>query len=418
MPSREAAEKTGSHRAPTPISKVRGANIQDAAAHNRNVIIRVLRTLHTAERGGLAEATGLTHPAIHKITKDLLREGVIISPSTRRGSKGQPAGILAVNPDHALSVGISVESENVNLVIVDFAGGIQSCSTFQKSRASLLELRSFFTKCINDFLDRRTIDLSKIVGVGFSAMHASIVLNDKVEIAVRELAALAGCSLQIASVASAAAHAEVSLDHTQVPSPFFFVTLSDQFDGVLVVDDQLVPGHRDLQNAPGLLPQLNPFRSSRTNLGKVLGEAVSISGFVAFLAERGVSIGCLDDIDLLDPIAREVIGEWIETVADLLYLPLLSMFCCLGLRAVLIGGPLPRQIKSDLSLALSKRLSLNLGMNWPDMAVRPAVLESTASAVGAALLAFGDHWEVGRQTPKAPVRRDQRAATYATIRER
>ncbi len=88
-------------------SRFRGANIQDAGHHNRAIVLQALRALGRAERWDLASITGLTAPAISKIARGLLSEGLVVNLGNREGSKGQPAAVLALNPDASFSIGVT-----------------------------------------------------------------------------------------------------------------------------------------------------------------------------------------------------------------------------------------------------------------------------------------------------------------------
>jgi len=396
---REAAE---AYLASKAMLNVRGANVQIAAAHNRKIILQSLRTLKTAERSDLADITGLTTPAIFKIVRELLDEGLVISPKTRRGAKGQPAAVLAINPDAAFSVGISLEQDHTVLIVMDFAGDVRGRRSLAGTHPGAAAApRGFYADHIARLLDDHAVDVAKIVGIGIATGDARTfpALADigstsgaRFHFAGREFAGLAGRPLYVEDRAIAAAHAEALLSQSSASEPFFYLHLSDHLGSALVVDGHVMRGNLNRRNAPAALPQLNPFRSSRTDLGKRLGETVSLPAFLQFLADRGQTMSTLDDIDLTDKSVDETVDEWIGVVADLLYVPLLSMFCCLNLGSILIGGPFPREIIARLCLGLNTRLSLNLGLNWSEMAVKPTTLGGLAPALGAALLAFDDKW--------------------------
>ena len=68
---------------------------------------------------------------------------------------------------------------------------------------------------------------------------------------------------------------------------------------------------------------------------------------------------------------------------------------CLRRRVAAIGGGrLPSRALEQLCFSLSKRLSMNVGIHWPDMVVRPGQFREDAAAVGAAVLALSRSWEL------------------------
>ncbi len=54
---------------------------------------------------------------------------------------------------------------------------------------------------------------------------------------------------------------------------------------------------------------------------------------------------------------------------------------------------MPASIIERLALEINKRLSMNVGSNWPDKLVCPATVNSNAAAVGAGVIAFRDPWD-------------------------
>ncbi len=107
----------------------------------------------------------------------------------------------------------------------------------------------------------------------------------------------------------------------------------------------------------------------------------------------GVSGATLATLDTLGPAADQVIDAWVQRAADFLYLPLLTVLTVVDPDAILVGGQLPARITEALCLHISKRLSMHVGIHWPDMAVRPAAVTQDVAAIGAAVLAFRDMWE-------------------------
>jgi predicted NBD/HSP70 family sugar kinase len=161
----------------------------------------------------------------------------------------------------------------------------------------------------------------------------------------------------------------------------------------LVVNRHYVRGRHGRSGELSLLPKVNPFKSSQTALARPVEDVVSVEGFIAAFRVAGLPVERVGDVDLDDPQVQAVLDDWLQSAADLLYLPLLSMVCVIDPDAVLIGGHLPRPVTQRLAVEVGKRLSLNLGADWSENAVRPCRVTQDAAAVGAGVIAFRDRWD-------------------------
>lgn len=79
-------------------------------------------------------------------------------------------------------------------------------------------------------------------------------------------------------------------------------------------------------------------------------------------------------------------------VAELLYLPSLTVLCILDPDAIIVGG-LPSLATEHLCFHLNQRLAMNVAIHWPSRAVLPAKVTEDAAAVGASVLALQTIWE-------------------------
>lgn len=367
----------------------RGANIQTAGLHNRRIIIRTLRALGRAERQDLAVHTGLTAPAIYKIARDLAEEQLIVNLGNREGGKGQPAAVLALNPDASYAVGISTGHDGMTFACVDFAGHVRLQRSAPIALTDADAAANFLALSLKDLRNEANINLSRIAGIGIAGQRPE--LQTQISAANTPLFAGLSAPTHFTTPALAAAHAEALLGSGSARPSFLYLHLGDDLNCITVIDQQCVLAGA-MDETFGVLPHVNPFRSSKTDLGMTIRQTASVEGLLTRLREKRPDLP-FDRIDLADPDIGGVVEAWTSAVADLLYMPLLSIACTLNPKAVYIGGSLPSAVLERLSYAVGKRLSLTLGRDRVRASVAPASFGAAASAVGAALLAFGPKWE-------------------------
>jgi len=385
------------HGAAGPLSHRLGANISHAAAHNRRLVLHEIRAHSGIDRARLAQITGLTAPAVFKIVVELLDEKWIVSTRVKDGSRGQPRSVLSINPNAAYALGLNIDRDRVCLVALDYAGGVRFRLHQPSHMSSPDEARIFVEHCIGVMRERRLFPMHKLVATGLSIPDdhgtetrppASDPKWNDVFAALRHLPVVRENDAAAASIGEMMFGAGL-----KIPS-FFYLYVSVGLGGGLVVNRQYIRGKHGGGGELGYLPQINPFRQRKTSLGKTIGQVVSLRG----LAE---SLGLGDDIADATQACEAILNQdasrqadWIEDASELLYLPLLSVLCTLDPDAIFVGGRLPSRALEQLCFSLSKRLSMNVGIHWPDMVVRPGQFREDAAAVGAAVLALSRSWEL------------------------
>jgi predicted NBD/HSP70 family sugar kinase len=377
---------------------IRGQNIVAAGNHNRELILHHIRARGAISRAELADLTGLTQPAIFKITKDLLTENWLVAKAMKDGSRGQPTSVISLNPDGAYSLGLNIDRDHITFVVLDFAGGVRETIRRNIVNPTPKDVQQVFSKCLLAAQARNRHLRSSTVGVGLSIPDDFTKGNPWLQHQWRDasvdglLRAVTDLPIVRENDAAAAAIGELTFGAGLHVDSFFYLYLSVGLGGGLVINRDYFRGSHGRSGELGYLPQVNPFRSSRSALGALIEEPVSAPGLLKALCEAGAKATGLEQIDWSDARVQAAMIEWSKQAADLLYLPVLSIVCCVDPDAVLIGGQLPPVATQQLALELNKRLSLNVEIDWSERIVRPGKLTADAAAIGAAVAGFRDMW--------------------------
>jgi len=381
-----------------PSQPMRGQNIVAAGNHNRELVLHHIRARGAISRGELADLTGLTQPAIFKITKDLLTENWLVSKVMRDGSRGQPASVLSLNPDGAYALGLNVDRDHITFVVLDFAGGVRETIRRDIANPTPQDVQQVFSKCFLTSQARTANLRSATVGIGLSIPDDFAKDSPWLQAQWRDasveslLSGVTDLPVIHENDAAAAAIGELTFGAGLHVDSFFYLYLSVGLGGGLVINRDYFRGSRGRSGELGYMPQINPFRSSRSALAVLIEETVSVTGLLRALREAGAVATRLEQVDWTDPAVGASVTEWSKCAADLLYLPVLSILCGVDPDAVFIGGQLPPAVTRQLALELNKRLSLNARLNWPENIVSPGKLTADAAAIGAAVIGFRGMW--------------------------
>ena len=105
-----------------------GSNPERNRAHNRRVVLEVIRMHEHLGRTEIARRAHLTPQAVANIVEELLEEGLLIELGRLRSGRGQPPIQFAVNPNGPLTAGIEVAADHMVTVLLDLSGGIRGLS--------------------------------------------------------------------------------------------------------------------------------------------------------------------------------------------------------------------------------------------------------------------------------------------------
>ena len=374
-----------------------GTNLERAGDHNQRVTLHAIRVNGPVVRPDLASATGLTPAAIATITKRLLKYRLILEAGTIRGSRGQPAKKLIINPDCWYSIGLNIDRDHITLVVVDFMGRVRARSSREIKFAMPKTVQSFFNRAIGPLLARARIDPAKLVGVGVAFPNdiqgAGLPGQPPeysiwVEVAIDKLLAVnLDAPVFVENDAAAAAMGEMQFGLGQQYQSFFYMLLTAALGGGLVIDGHYFRGAAGRSGELGWLPGRAGGGDERP-----LQNIVSLSALYDSLAAHGYRVQSPQHLLRLDVDAQQVIDSWLATSVNALEHALVGINCLINPEAILIGGRLPGALIDRLASLLNERLRGYCGKIPSVAPVVRASMSEDAPALGAAILPFTEQF--------------------------
>ena len=105
-----------------------GSNPERNRAHNRRVVLEVIRFHEHLGRTEIARRAQLTPQAVANIVDELLDEGLLVELGRLRSGRGQPPIQFAVNPNGPLTAGVEIAADHMVTALLDLSGGVRAKS--------------------------------------------------------------------------------------------------------------------------------------------------------------------------------------------------------------------------------------------------------------------------------------------------
>lgn len=369
------------HLIPDQFRRARGASI---VSENERKMLRLLWTQPGLTRAAFAKQLDLAQQSVHRITEDLAGRGLVRvgapPPSTGRG---KPSPSLYLASEFAYTWGLSLNTDEIGLCLLDFAGNPIVCE--------LLDLNDMGREAALNMVAARMQALrlahklknDRCLGIGFGVSGfwmSGTQFNSPLplrEWSLIDLGPLLSARFRlpvwIENNANTSALGEAMLGHGRQMPTFAYVSFNYGLGGSIVVDGQLITGGSG--NAGEISALYTPEERPKRPALQYLLERLQSEG----IAVRSVS----DMAQRFDP-SWPGIAEWIDDVAPNFSRAVAAFWAVLDPQAVILGG----QIPTDLARRLIERVTLTeinrYGLSRPMPRLLISELGAQASCLGAA----------------------------------
>lgn len=372
-------------------SRLPGTNLSRAGDYNQRVVLQAIRANGPVTRGDVAEITGLTHQSVINISRRLLDAGLIADEDPIPGARGQPAARMVVNANGSYAIGLNIDREHITLVLMDLAGKVKRRIYTGQHFALPEDVLSFVEAQLEDIFTQRVVPRKRVIGLGIAIPEklAGVQVTERPEsyeawseLNVSEaFSERLGIPVYVANDATSAALGELQFGLGMTHKTFVYTLISAGIGSGLIINGQPYTG--GLGN-PGDLGKI-PVRS-KDGEHKTLWDVLSLFAFYEELARHGVTISDVGDLREDDPATRAGVNAWVETAADCLLDPCLTINYVLSPELHVIGGQLPAFVTRRLCDRLNARMEVESAV--PLAPFCPSTVSVDAAAIGAAVVVF------------------------------
>ena len=336
----------------------------------------------------LVRSTGLSQQSVSRLVIDLMNRGALRPgqkvPQQRRG---QPSVAVELNPTHAYAMGLSLMTDAISVLLMDFSGAVVDHALVQMPEMTRQAVFSQVRQLESRFLRKHRISREQVVGAGVGISGYCLggggryntpraldewALIDLEDLFARELKR----PVWVENDGNAAAIGESLLGIGRVFSNFVYIFVAAGIGGGVIVDHRLLRGRHGNGGELGLiLPHQVYVHPTLESLRQIL-------------ASRGVALdGISDMLERFDPKWPGV-EEWIVKTRDAFSLIVSSIAALLDPDAVVIGGRIPPELTARLIPHIEIYDDNRRAEPRPLPTIGPSQTTQDACAIGAAALAF------------------------------
>jgi predicted NBD/HSP70 family sugar kinase len=394
----------------------RGTNQAGMRAQNERLVLSLVRRSGPLAKSEIARMTGLSAQTVSVIMRHLEADRLIRRGEPQRGRVGQPLVPLSLDPEGAFFIGAKIGRRSLDLVLVDFVGGIRHRAgaryPYPTVPETIRRIRDEVAAC-EALLGERA---ARIAGVGLAmpfelwswaeeigAPAAELSAWQRTDIRA-ELAALLRYPVYVQNDATAACGAELAFGDHGAILDFLYVYVGAFIGGGLVLNGGLFAGRTGNAAAIGSMPV--PDGAG--------GTVQLIDRASLVLLERRLRAAGRPVEALYDPEADwsgfgGLLDDWLATAGAGIANAVVAGAAIVDFEAAVIDGALPAQVRARLLAHIAaelRRLDLS-GISQPRLVA--GSIGAIARALGGASLPLFDRYLVdqhaiaGASLPRPPV---------------
>ncbi len=383
----------------------RGTNQAGMRAQNERLVLSLVRRHGPLAKSEIARMTGLSAQTVSVITRHLESDRLLRRGEPQRGRVGQPLVPLSLDPGGAYFLGAKVGRRSLDVVLVDFVGGVRHRASiayrYPTPRETVRLIRAEVATCVALLGERA----SRIAGLGLAMPFelwswAEEIGAPEVEMAAwrrtdvrAELAALLPWPVYIQNDATAACGAELAFgDHAGLQD-FIYFYVGAFIGGGLVLSGGLFAGRTGNAAALGSMPVPDGAGGS--------AQLIDVASLV--LLERRLRAAGLPLDALYDPAADwqgfgAHLDAWLAGAARGIAHAVAAAAAIIDFEAAVIDGAFPAAVQARLLDGIAAELArLDLsGIVAPQL--RAGSIGPIARALGGASLPLFDRYLVDQHT--------------------
>ncbi|WP_407492467.1 ROK family protein [Pseudooceanicola sp. MF1-13] len=363
---------------------------------NERLILSLVRENNGMSKAEIARATGLSAQSATNIVKRLEAEGLLRAGKSVRGKVGQPSKPYLINADGAMTIGVKVGRQSVEVATMGFDYQIIDHRSFGYDYPVYDTVRAHVLDTISDFIGALdAMQISRLLGIGLAIPDAlsswesaigapagSMAPWDTADLRA-EIESAFGLPVAQMNDASAACLAALKLGSAR-PRSFLYIYVGTFAGGGLALDGRVYEGLTGNASALGSMP----MGVARGGPAEQLIAHASLQDLEDMAEVAGLSPTVYYDDAPLSAEADQILQSWIAKAAPALAFTFVAGQAFLDLEVMVLDSSLADPLRARLVEATVTALSA-----YDTRGLRPFAVQSgeggvRARSLGSALLPF------------------------------
>ncbi|GEA51738.1 sugar kinase [Vibrio inusitatus NBRC 102082] len=334
----------------------------------------------------LSQITGLTASAVTKISKELVADGFLIEGKRIPTPRGQPVVPLEANPRGGYSIGLAMELNRVQVVLVDFCGQIVTSSSIECDISTPDKVAQKLKSLAFDMLKDNKVPAAKVYGVGLALsgyfdretgyLYPPEIIKQWRDTDLEKLfLETVGIPAYIDNLANAGAIGEQYAGHWGEYDNVFYLHLGYGVGAANILNGGLYRGNVNNAGEIGaFFPHGQPRPSALDLVNKLKEADIDCHSFSALDEERIIN----------HPVTK----QWAKHAASQLRKVIEPVIWLLAPDAIVIGGLIPKKIAQHITDELDVEKIIAIKPNYSKPKILAADNGLLSASLGAATLPF------------------------------
>jgi biotin operon repressor len=354
---------------PNPLriaDRASGQNAVSVRGYNERLVLSLLLQSEAITRLEIGDRTGLSAQTVSVIIRTLEQEGLVAKGEAQKGRVGPPTVPLALNPEGAFSVGISIGAMHTDIVLIDFVGRVRHHTTIDNPTPDKSSNHTAFLTTIKKAIEKLpSRERERLAGVGLALPHSTTRGHDEpayFKALQSEIESQLGISVFVQNDITAAAAGESMFGVAKPLTDYLFFYLGANLHGRLVLNHQIHKGNSTLSFDVGIL------------------------GLEAELQRLNQPIGPLWNRSGVWPDYGDLLTAWEDRLMEQMKKSYSSVTQFVDIKTIVLSSYAPHSVCEDICLRFEK--------SYPHVKAIAGIVAPSPKAVGAAGLPFSSRFMV------------------------
>lgn len=235
---------------PNPLriaDRATGLNSGSVRSYNERLVLALLLQNSAVTRVEMGDRTGLSAQTISVLVRSLEQEGLVLRGEAQKGRVGPPTVPMALNPNGAFSIGVSIGPKRTEVVLLDLGGRTRFHEWLPNPDNRQDGNHSKFLETIRRAVEMvPESDRPRLAGIGLALPHddsAGVAEEEFYSALQTEIEAQLDIPLFVQNDIAASASGESMFGTAKQMSDYMYFYLGERLHGRLILNHQIHKGN-------------------------------------------------------------------------------------------------------------------------------------------------------------------------------